>query len=141
MKRATRSETDGAPILGWLPLYQQTLTNSGPGIGENVPQFVQSVIKHQPSVTMANYLWELWRHCVTLPAKHHRTVKCWGEKIPISLYVVIFNSTLSNLTQKHSSSQLRRVLPNLSFNLDEGFVIVEVTIAIVTARLAAWKME
>lgn len=73
--------------------------------------------------------------------KHHSTVKCWGEEIPISLFVVIFNSTLSNLTQKHSSSQLRQVLPNLSFNLDEGFVIVEVTIAIVTTRLAAWKME
>lgn len=33
------------------------------------------------------------------------------------------------------------MLPNLSFNLDEGVVIGHVTIAIVTARVAAWKME
>lgn len=45
------------------------------------------------------------------------------------------------ITQKHRSSQQRRVLSNLTFNLDEGVVIVCVTIAIVTARVAAWKME
>lgn len=39
--------------------------------------------------------------------------------------------------KKHRTSQLRKVVANLSFNLDEGFVIVGVTIAIVNPRVTA----
>lgn len=138
VKRATRNETDGAPILGWLPLHQRRcLTNLGAGIAENVPSFIQWVfLKQQPPVAMANYPR---LHCITVPSKHHSSVKCpkkiVREIFPI-LSEVIFNSAHTK-TQKRR----RRVLPNLSFNLDEGVVIGRVTIATVTARVAAWKME
>lgn len=137
MERATRNETDEAPIFGWLPLHQRRcLTNLGPGIAENVPLFIQGVfLKHQTSVTMANYLW---LHCITVPSKHHSTAKCLKKK---RFFQFSLKLSLIVLTQKHRSSQWRGVLSNVSFNLDEGVVIVRVTIATVTARVAAWKME
>lgn len=69
------------------------------------------------------------QHCKMLKKKKKRFFQF---SLKLSLIV---------LTQKHRSSQWRGVLSNVSFNLDEGVVIVCVTIATVTARVAAWKME
>lgn len=48
------------------------------GTPENVPSLAhRGVFNCQPSVTMANYLWEPCLHCITGLSRHHCTVKRW----------------------------------------------------------------
>lgn len=48
------------------------------GTPENVPSLAhRGVFNCQPSVTVANYLWEPCLHCITGLSRHHCTVKRW----------------------------------------------------------------
>lgn len=48
------------------------------GAPENVPSLAhRGVFNCQPSVTMANYLWQPCLHCITGLSRHHCTVKRW----------------------------------------------------------------
>lgn len=68
MKRATRNETDGAPVLGGLPLHQRScVTNLGAGIAENVSLSQTPTICYHGKLSVV--------HCIAVLSKHHINVK------------------------------------------------------------------
>lgn len=82
MDEKSNEEWDRWSSHSWLTSSTSTeaecLTNSRPGLAENVPSLAhRGFLNRQPSVTMANYLWEPCLHCITALSRHHCTVKRW----------------------------------------------------------------